>query len=203
MKIDWRSWKIWGAPAAAALALCIINAGYYFNAGIHFVMPIGAALGFPYAQMRVGEFYQYDQEANYEEAMKWYRKAADQGNAEAQYQLGEIYDQGMAGKKDYQEAFKWFRLAAEQGEPDAQLNLGDLYESGQGVKQDYAEAYFWENLGIKSGAVLIDDSRGERKRRWALRLSSEQRAAIEKRVKEWKPVGVLIAAPGPAASPLP
>lgn len=121
------------------------------------------------------------------EAMKWYRKAAEQGNARAQAAVGTIYGQGWGVKRDDTEAAKWLRMAADQGDAEAQLTLGLMYEDGRGIKQDYAEAYFWENLGIKAGAVLIDDSYGERQRQWDLRLSLEQRAAIEKRIEEWQP----------------
>ena len=51
--------------------------------------------------------------------MKWYRKAADQGLAEAQYNLGVAYLEGSGVGKDRAEAAKWFRRAADQGMEDA------------------------------------------------------------------------------------
>ena len=62
------------------------------------------------------------------EAAKWYRKAAEQGHSEAQYQLGECYYCGHGVDKDYNEAVKWFRKAAEQGNSDAQYTLDMLGE---------------------------------------------------------------------------
>ncbi|MCL2102851.1 MAG: sel1 repeat family protein [Syntrophorhabdaceae bacterium] len=52
---------------------------------------------------------------NYVEAVKWYRLAAEQGNAKAQYNLGAAYVNGHGVAQDYTEAEKWLRLAAEQG----------------------------------------------------------------------------------------
>ena len=52
---------------------------------------------------------------DYAEAVKWYRLAAEQGDADAQYNLGVMYDNGQGVPQDYAEAVKWYRLAAEQG----------------------------------------------------------------------------------------
>ena len=56
---------------------------------------------------------------DYKEAVKWYRKAADQGNAYGQCQLGHCYRDGEGVAQDYKEAVKWYRWAAEQGNDDA------------------------------------------------------------------------------------
>ena len=69
--------------------------------------------------------------------MKWFRLAAGQGNADAQYSLALMYITGPGGQRDYAEAVKWYRLAAEQGDASAQNNLGLMYYNGQGVPQDY------------------------------------------------------------------
>jgi TPR repeat protein len=58
------------------------------------------------------------------EAVKWYRKAAEQNDAEAQYNLGLCYANGQGVAKDEAEAVKWYRKAAEQNDADAQYNLG-------------------------------------------------------------------------------
>ena len=57
-------------------------------------------------------------------AVKWYRKAAEQGDAYAQGQLGWMYDSGQGIAQDYAEAVKWYHKAAEQGNAFAQRNLG-------------------------------------------------------------------------------
>ena len=80
---------------------------------------------------------------NYPEAVKWYRKAADQGVAGAQFSLGVCYDFGDGVTQDYAEAVKWYRKAADQGIAGAQNNLGNCYRDGQGVALDHAEAIKW------------------------------------------------------------
>jgi TPR repeat protein len=55
-----------------------------------------------------------------------YRKAADQGNARAQFNLGVLYANGQGVAQDYAEAARWYRKAADQGHADAQNNLGLL-----------------------------------------------------------------------------
>ena len=57
------------------------------------------------------------------QAVKWYRLAADQGNADAQRLLGGMYENGTGVSQDYFQAVKWYRLAADQGNEDAQWNL--------------------------------------------------------------------------------
>jgi TPR repeat protein len=71
------------------------------------------------------------------------RKEAEQGNANAQYNLGNAYYLGQGVPQDYTQAAVWYRKAAEQGIQYAQLNLGNAYRTGQGVTQDYAEAVVW------------------------------------------------------------
>jgi TPR repeat protein len=86
--------------------------------------------------------YLWDEE-RYEEAVPWFRKAADQGVADAQAFLGWIY-QYWWRHSDYSIAAAWYFLAAEQGNVAAAFELGKLYEIGQGVRRDpaHAEAYY-------------------------------------------------------------
>lgn len=83
---------------------------------------------------------------DYAEALKWYRKAADQGNADAQDSVGSMYEQGKGVPQNYAEALKWYRKAAEQGDSSAQTSLGGMYEWGLGVPQNYIWAHRWFNL---------------------------------------------------------
>jgi len=80
------------------------------------------------------------------EAVKWFRKAAEQGLAPAQAQLGFHYYKGEGVAKDQVEAVKWYRKAAEQGHAPAQYNLGLCYVYGEGVAKDEIEAYAYLNL---------------------------------------------------------
>ena len=77
---------------------------------------------------------------DYATALRLWRPLADQGNAEAQYALGFMYDGGQGVPKNYARAAKWWRLAADQGHTFAQYNLGTLYDDGNGVPQNKAEA---------------------------------------------------------------
>ena len=73
---------------------------------------------------------------DYPTAMRLWRPLADQGNAIAQRNLGNMYANGRGVPQDYAEAMKWYRKAADQGNAPAQLNLGIMYDLGQGVPQD-------------------------------------------------------------------
>jgi hypothetical protein len=84
-------------------------------------------------------------------AVKWWRLAADQGDADAQVLLGLMYANGEGVAQDYAEAVKWWRLAADQGDANAQVLLGTMYANGEGVAQDYAEAVKWWRLAADQG----------------------------------------------------
>jgi len=59
---------------------------------------------------------------NRPEAIKWFRRAAEQGDTDSQFNLGQFYISGKGVPKDSAEAAKWFRKAAEQGLAVAQYN---------------------------------------------------------------------------------
>jgi len=76
---------------------------------------------------------------------------ASQGNADAQYSLGMMYETGAGELKDYAEARQWYEKAAAQGNARAQSYLGTLYAKGQGVPQDYAVARQWYEEAAAQG----------------------------------------------------
>lgn len=80
---------------------------------------------------------------DFAEAVKWFRKAAEQNYAAAQKELGVCYFTGEGVTKDQVEAVRWFRKAAEQGFAGAQTDLGWCYTHGTGVHRDMAEAAKW------------------------------------------------------------
>jgi len=84
-------------------------------------------------------------------ALREWRPLAEQGNANAQFFLGVMYDKGRGVPQDYAEAVKWLRKAAEQGVAEAQYNLGVMYDRGLGVPQDYAEAVKWSRKAAEQG----------------------------------------------------
>ena len=81
--------------------------------------------------------------SDYINAVYWYRKAAEQGHAGAQCNLGWCYANGQGVNKSMYEAVKWFRKAAEQGNAEAQCNLGECYYFGKGVSEDNNRAFYW------------------------------------------------------------
>ncbi len=81
--------------------------------------------------------------SNYPEMLKWYRKAAEQGDAPSQRELGYCYVAGRGVEKDPVEAAKWLRKAAEQGDARAQYGLGELYSTCDAVGKNDAEAVKW------------------------------------------------------------
>ena len=84
------------------------------------------------------------------EAAKWYRKAAELGLAEAQYQLG-LYHEFRRKSGVRAEAEQWYRKAAEQDYCDGQYNLGLMYKFGHGVRQSDKLAAQWFREAAKAG----------------------------------------------------
>ena len=81
-------------------------------------------------------------------SLKEIKQAAESGDAEARYELAELYEwsdeclrQGVPQKQD--EAYKWFKRAAVQGKPEAMYIVGTMYETGKGVPQNIAKACQW------------------------------------------------------------
>ena len=101
------------------------------------------------------------------EAVKWFRKVADQGYAKAQYSLGNMYALGQGVTKDDAEAVNWLRKAAEQGYVDAQYLLGTMYLIGRGVPKDGTEAVKWLILTCNRNGINNPISAS-----YALKLSS-------------------------------
>ena len=107
----------------------------------------------PVAQNTLGTMYKggHGVKQDYKEAMRWLRRAAEQGFASAQYNLGGMYDEGKGVKQDFTEAVKWYRCAAEHGHVDAQFNLGATYAKGEDVEQDVTEAVKWYQVAAEQG----------------------------------------------------
>ena len=84
-------------------------------------------------------------------AAKWYYKAAVQGHAAAQNNLGKCYYDGEGVLEDREEAFSWFQKAANQGDKVGQCNVALCYEIGEGVVQNKTEAYKWYRKSAENG----------------------------------------------------
>ena len=83
---------------------------------------------------------------NYQDAMAWFAKAAENGNSKAQWKLGLGYMKGIGVPHDERKAVVWFKRAANQGDVRAQSALSDAYLSGRGIPRDYVCAYTWSAI---------------------------------------------------------
>ena len=79
------------------------------------------------------------------------REAAEQGDPAGQYNLGQMYREGLGVRQDDVEAAKWYRKAAEQGVASAENNLAIMYLKGKGVLQDKLEAAKWFRKAAEQG----------------------------------------------------
>lgn len=95
------------------------------------LLPVGSSIAFP----PVGS-----------KDLQTLQTQANQGIAEAQNGLGELYAKGKGMPQDYDQARLWYEKAAAQGHPHAQNNLAELYFAGLGVPQDFVRAYMWVDL---------------------------------------------------------
>ncbi len=93
-------------------------------------------------------------------AVAWYRRAAEQGDARAQYNLGVMYAEGLGVPQDAAAAVAWYRRAAEQGDATAQNNLGAMYAEGLGVPQDAVEAVAWYRRAAEQGDATAQSNLG-------------------------------------------
>lgn len=85
---------------------------------------------------------------------------ANQGDAEAQYNLAILYYNGNVVSQSYEEAVKWYRKSAEQGYAKAQNNLGICYIFGKGVPQSDTEGVKWVSMSAKQGNAIAQCNLG-------------------------------------------
>jgi TPR repeat protein len=123
---------------------------------------------------------------DYAQAAVLYRKAAEQGNARAQANLGALYGDGQGVPQDYTQAAYWSRKAAEQGDAPAQFGLAVLYEHGRGVPQSYEEAYFWYDLSASGQVTAASNAEGAKYRdNAASHLKPAVVAIVQERARKW------------------
>lgn len=118
-------------------------------------------------------FYGRGVEQDYAKAMEWYRKAAERGSRDAQYNIGVLYRDGLGVPRDTGQARIWFQQAADRGDlaagavlrglldspestpepttPTAENEMGDRYFYGRGVNQDYGKALAWYRKAADQG----------------------------------------------------
>ena len=112
------------------------------------------------------------------EACHYFRMAADQGNPEAQCQLGLMVAQGLGVEQNFEEAVRWYSLSAARGNAQAQFNLAYFYAHGEGVEQDNLQAYMWTRISDKSGYLYAKQN---------LALIGANLSEHDIEMAEWKP----------------
>ncbi len=124
----------------------------------------------------------YDK-GDYATALKEWRTLAEQGDAEAQYGLGVIYNHARGVPQDYEQALHWYSKAAEQGHAGAQAYLALMYLRGRGVPQDDVQAHMWFNLSAAHGMETARTLRD----RLAEKMTPAQLADAQRLAREWTP----------------
>ena len=115
---------------------------------------------------------------------------AAQGDADAQYNLGVMYADGLGTAQDYLEARKWYRKAADRGDPLAQYNLGVMAASGQGAAPDNVEAHLWFDLAASHTPAPDAVARAKAlagRDVVSARMTPAQIAEAQKLARDWKP----------------
>jgi len=84
-----------------------------------------------------------------------YQSKANQGDADAQFNLAFLYHRGVGAPRDDRYAIYWYTKAAKQGHVNAQYSLGDLYRCGGGeeIQRDYKKAFYWLTKAAEQGST--------------------------------------------------
>ena len=145
-------------------------------------------------QYKIGK--KFYNRGNYDEAVKWYRKAANKGDNKARNDLGNCYYGGKGVEKDELEAVRWFWDAAVQGDAEAQNSLGDCYYYGKGVEVNETEAAEWYQGAADKGHADAQTKIGNCyyygngvKKDYAKATEWYQKAAIQGNIKAQKKLG--------------
>ena len=119
--------------------------------------------GYVSAQYNLGLWYYKGDgvKQDYEQAIEWFSRAAQQDNSSAQFNLGLLYYKGEGVVRDYEQASEWYRRSAQQGDYAAQYNLGLMYYKGEGVVQDYKQAFEFFRLSASQGYVSAQFNLGK------------------------------------------
>jgi TPR repeat protein len=135
-----------------------------------------------------------------DEGLKWFRIAAEQGDALGQFALGWTYVFGQM-PHDYAEAVRWLRKAAERDDMLSQFTLGVMYPSGIGVPKDDVLAYMWMNLAAAHADTNLPEAvqglfpsspppnfpAAGMRDELATKMTHDQIAEAQRLAREWKP----------------
>ena len=135
-----------------------------------------------------------------DEAIKWYRRSAEQGFAKAQSNLGRMYAKGIGVIRDDVEAVRWYRRAAAEGLAEAQYNLGNRYHRGLGVSRDDVVAHAWASLAATDATGPGGQYAATLRDAIAPYLTPEAKSRAERLAREWQ-LGVDVAKVTPREGP--
>jgi TPR repeat protein len=123
-----------------------------FSEAREILLPV-AEKGQAESQALLGQIYNagWGVPVNYEQAFKWWSRAADGGSTDAQWGLGLLYDDGKGVARDSKKAAMLWKRAAERGNIKATINLAFLYEEGRGVERDLKECARLFKLAAEAG----------------------------------------------------
>jgi uncharacterized protein len=127
-------------------------------------------------------------EGDFVTAARLLHEGADQGDADAQDGLAELYETGQGlPRADHDQALHWFRAAADQGQADAMNHLGVIYALGKGVPKDEMQADVWFTLAAAHapGGGVEQQRYIANRDRMAAKLSPEQLAQVQRAVQAW------------------
>lgn len=99
----------------------------------------------------LAEAHRAQEAGEFAKAATLYLPLARNGDATAQFHMGELYASGRLIQQDLQQTVQWYLAAAEQGHAQAQANLGELYAKGRGIPQNYKKAMYWFSMAAKQG----------------------------------------------------
>lgn len=97
-------------------------------------------------------------ERDFARAAELYQLAVDQGNATAQWPLGQCYELGDGVEIDASKALELYTLAAKQGNRIGQFCVGHSYEEGVGVMKDWGKAVEFYELAAAQGDKEADEA---------------------------------------------
>ncbi|KAF9376691.1 hypothetical protein BGX21_003415, partial [Mortierella sp. AD011] len=103
------------------------------------------------AQCRLWDMRHNPQTVDYSEILEKYLVAAKQGNADAQFNIGYMYEMGYGVVANYSTSIEWYQKAADQGHAYAQCSLGFMHHKGYGVAQSYSKALEWYRKAADQG----------------------------------------------------
>jgi TPR repeat protein len=143
------------------------------------------------AQLRIGEMLRDGlgvRWKDFEQAAAWFRRAAAQGQADAQYALGRLHYEGFIIPRDTLEMRQALAAAARQGHARAQLTLGVVYEYGlDDIGSDLTEALKWYELAARHRVAELDAKIARLAARVRAKMTTAQIAAALRLAKDWDP----------------